>query len=113
MSEEVKLSPDEANRVQQIIDRAFEEMGTVSRNIAADGGRVSEAVVGSGTAQAAENYEGLGRFGNLLADTLRGLAEDLNVTITTGVDTDDQADAQIRQVAGGGMVPDPTISAAI
>jgi hypothetical protein len=113
MSEEVKLSPEEATRVQQIIDDAFAEMEAVSRGITADGGRVYEALLGGGTAQAAENYEGLGRFGQVLAENLRGLASDLNVTINTGIDTDAQAEAQVRQVASNSSVPDPSISAAI
>jgi hypothetical protein len=112
MSEEVKLSPEEAQRVENIINQAFDEMGAVSRNIAGNAGQVSAAYVGTGTAQAGENYEGLGRFGNLLADTLNGLAEDLNVTISTGIQTDEQADSLVRQ-AGQGAVPDPSITAAI
>ncbi|WP_103500464.1 MULTISPECIES: hypothetical protein [Streptomyces] len=112
MSEEVKLSPEEATRVQNIIDQAFEEMETVSREVAANAGQVSAAYQGGGTAQAGENYEGLGRFGGLLAETLNGLAADLNVTVNTGVETDSQAESLIRNAGGGGGA-DAGIAAAI
>lgn len=112
MSEEVKLNTEEADRVEQVIEAAFSEMETVSRSIASDAGRVSEAVQCSGTGIAMENYEGLGRHGQLLAEILQGLANDLKVTISTGVQTDESAASELGR-GGTGSVPDPTVSAAI
>ncbi|NJQ06315.1 hypothetical protein [Streptomyces lonarensis] len=107
MVEEVKLSRDEAARVEGIIHTAFEDMETVSRQIAADSGLAGEAITGSGTSRAMENLEGLGGMGAVLAEVLSGLGEDLNLVIDVGSQTDADAAAAV-----GSGAPDGDIAAA-
>ncbi|NJP68078.1 hypothetical protein [Streptomyces spiramenti] len=107
MVEQIKLSTEEASRVEGIIMNAFSDMELVSKQIAGDSEVAARALTGSGTGQAMENFEGLGGMGVVLADVLAGLGDDLSVTIDVGVQTDGDAAAAV-----GSGAPDGDIAAA-
>ncbi|TDC27131.1 hypothetical protein E1265_02295 [Streptomyces sp. 8K308] len=109
MFEEVKLSPEEVDRVMGIINDAFSDMAEVSAGIGGHAANFGAAYNGSGTARGMETYEGLGRAGQALAEALNGLAQDLGLTSNTGRETDADAEGAVNQVT----VYDPRISAAI
>ncbi|ARQ69493.1 WXG100 family type VII secretion target [Streptomyces marincola] len=113
-SDEVKLSPEEVDRVQAIINQAYTDMEAVAQGIGGHSASVGTAYTGSGTARAVENYEDLGRAGQALAEALDGLSRDLGLTATTGRETDLDAqnvlnNADVHQ----GPVPDSSIAARI
>jgi uncharacterized protein YukE len=91
MFEEVKLSPEEMTRVEQIIQTAFSEMAEVSQGIGGHAAMMPAAYNGSGTALGVETYENLGKAGQALAEALNGLSMDLGLTTNTGLDTDADA----------------------
>ncbi|MFX4295071.1 hypothetical protein [Streptomyces bohaiensis] len=107
MVEQIKLSTEEATRVEGVIMNAFGDMELVSRQIAGDSEVAARALTGSGTALAMENFEGLGGMGVVLAEVLAGLGDDLSVTVDIGRETDSDAAAAVRSGA-----PDGDIAAA-
>jgi uncharacterized protein YukE len=111
--EEVKLSPDEVDRVKGIIGQAFTDMAEVSTGIGGHSANMATAYNGAGTATAMETYENLGRAGQALADALDGLSQDLGITANTGRETDDEAFSALGQVTAPSIPSDLSISAQI
>ncbi len=112
-SDEVKLSPEEVDRVQGIINQAYTDMEGVALGIGGHGANVGTAYTGSGTGRAVETYEDLGRAGQALADALDGLSQDLGLTANTGRETDLDAQNVLNNVQVQGPVPDAGIAARI
>lgn len=98
MSDEVKLSPEEVDRVKGIIQQAYTDMETVATGIGAHAETVATAYQGGGTARARTTYEDLGRAGQALADALDGLSQDLGLTAATGRETDAEAEGVLNRV---------------
>ncbi|MDT0446383.1 hypothetical protein [Streptomyces johnsoniae] len=113
MYEEVKLSPEEVDRVMGIIAQAFTDMEAVAAGIGGHAGTVGTAYNGTGTATAVETYEGLGRAGQALANALEGLSQDLGLTSSTGRETDDAAHGALNNVVPANMSSDHSIAAQI
>jgi uncharacterized protein YukE len=111
--EEIKLSPEEVDRVKGIIAEAFSSMGEVATGIGGHAANVGTAYNGMGTATAMETYENLGRAGQALANALDGLSQDLGLTSNTGRETDDAADGALRNVVAPPTSADLSIAAAI
>ncbi|MGP4113354.1 hypothetical protein ACTWP5_20875 [Streptomyces sp. 4N509B] len=111
--EEIKLSPEEVDRVKGIIAQAYVEMGQVATGIGGHAGNVGAAYNGSGTATAMETYEGLGRAGQALADALDGLSMDLGLTANTGRETDEAAFGALGNVAVPNTSSDLSIAAQV
>ncbi|WP_461033283.1 WXG100 family type VII secretion target [Streptomyces mayteni] len=106
MSEEIKLAPEEVERVKSIISQAYQDMEGVAHAIGAHSADVAEAYTGAGTGQAMETYDQLARTGRALADALDGLSQDLGVTADTGRETDSDAEAALSRVH---VTPDATV----
>lgn len=113
MSAEVKLSPEEVDRVKGIIAQAYADMEQVATGIGGHAGTMPVAYQGSGTATAVQTYENLGRAGQALARALDGLSQDLGVTANTGRETDDAAHGALNRVVAPNVSADPSIAAAI
>ncbi|MGP4109438.1 hypothetical protein ACTWP5_00795 [Streptomyces sp. 4N509B] len=113
MAEEVKLSPEEVDRVKGIIAQAQQDMNEVATGIGGHAGTVQTAYNGSGTATAVQNYENLGRAGEALSRALAALSQDLGVTAATGRETDQAAHSVMNRVVTPGAAPDPSIARAI
>ena len=111
MYEEVKLSPEEVDRVMAIVAGAYGDMETVSTRIGAHAGTVGAAYNGAGTATAVETYENLGRAGQALANALNGLSQDLGATSATGRETDDAAHGALGRVVPVNVSSDASIAA--
>ncbi|WP_062214268.1 hypothetical protein [Streptomyces sp. NBRC 109706] len=113
MSDEIKLSPEEVDRVKLIISEAFSDMDEVALGIGGHGATVSSAYSGCGTGRAVENYEDLGRAGQALARALDGLSQDLGLTANTGREMDADAMSVLNGVQTPGVIPDAGIASAI
>ncbi|MDT0341282.1 hypothetical protein [Streptomyces litchfieldiae] len=113
MHAEVKLSPEEVDRVMGIIAQAYTDMETVAAGIGGHAGTVSTAYNGTGTATAMETYENLGRAGQALANALDGLSQDLGLTSNTGRETDDAAHGALNNVIPVSTSSDHSIAAQI
>ncbi|GAA3858501.1 WXG100 family type VII secretion target [Streptomyces sedi] len=113
MSDEIKLSPEEVDRVMGVIGQAYTDMEEVATGIGGHGANVSTAYNGSGTGRAMETYEDLGRAGQALAGALDGLSRDLGLTATTGRETDAEAQHVLGGVQTPGVTPDAGIAQAI
>jgi uncharacterized protein YukE len=111
--EEIKLSPEEVDRVKGIIADAFSDMAEVSTGIGGHGANLSTAYNGVGTATGMETYENLGKAGQALANALEGLSLDLGLTSNTGRETDDEAYGALNQVIAPSTPADLTIAAQI
>ncbi|RMI27792.1 hypothetical protein [Streptomyces triticirhizae] len=111
--EEIKLSPEEVDRVQAIIARAYEDMGEVATGIGGHGISLGTAYRGSGTAVGVQTYEDLGRAGQALANALSGLSQGLGLTAATGRETDEQARGALQGVTAPTVPADLTIAAQI
>ncbi|MDT0318743.1 WXG100 family type VII secretion target [Streptomyces millisiae] len=111
MYEQVKLSPEEVDRVMAIVAGAYGDMETVSARIGAHAGTVGTAYNGMGTATAVETYENLQRAGQALANALDGLSQDLGVTSATGRETDDAAHGTLGRVLPVNVSADTSIAA--
>ncbi|WP_129837658.1 hypothetical protein [Streptomyces sp. RFCAC02] len=96
-SDEVKLAPEEVERVMGIIAQAYADMEAVATGIGGHSAQVAGAYNGGGTSRAEATYEDLGRAGQALASALDGLSQDLGLTASTGRETD----ADAANVLGG------------
>ncbi|KAB8167885.1 hypothetical protein FH609_009550 [Streptomyces sp. 3MP-14] len=113
MGDEIKLSPEEVDRVMAIINQAYTDMEEVATGIGGHSANVSTAYNGSGTGRAMETYDDLGRAGQALAAALDGLSQDLGLTATTGRETDADAQGVLNGVQTPGITPDAGIAQAI
>lgn len=113
MGAEVKLSPEEVDRVKGIVAQAYSDMNEVATGIGGHAGNVHTAYNGSGTATAVQTYENLGRAGQALARALDGLSQDLGLTANTGRETDQAAQGALGRVVAPPTISDPSIAAAI
>ncbi|MDT0346577.1 WXG100 family type VII secretion target [Streptomyces litchfieldiae] len=113
MEEEIKLSPEEVDRVMGIINDAYSDMEEVAAGIGGHSANVGMAYHGGGTAQAVETYENLGRAGQALANALDGLSQDLGLTANTGRETDADAHQVLSQVVAPSTSPDLSIASQI
>ncbi|GAA1922869.1 hypothetical protein GCM10009716_34150 [Streptomyces sodiiphilus] len=104
-TDEIKLSPEELERVQGIIGQAYTDMEEVALGIGGHSGSVMSAYRGSGSARAMETYEDLGRAGRALADALDGLSRDVGLTSQTGRETDIEAQAAVNRAGTGAAAP--------
>ncbi|GAB2929568.1 WXG100 family type VII secretion target [Streptomyces mayteni] len=98
MSEEVKLAPEEVDRVMGIINQAYSDMEAVSTRIGAFSGSIGDAYQGAGTTTAMSTYDDLNRAGQALATALDGLSQDLGLTANAGRETDAEAQAALSRV---------------
>ncbi|MDT0321273.1 WXG100 family type VII secretion target [Streptomyces millisiae] len=98
MSDEVKLAPEEVDRVMGVIAQAYSEMEAVATGIGGHSANVGSAYQGSGTRTAMATYEDLGRAGQALATVLDGLSQDLGLTANTGRETDADAEGVLNRV---------------
>lgn len=105
-SNEVKLAPEEVQRVMGIIQQAYSDMEAVAHGIGAHSGNVRAAYQGGGTARAETTYQDLGRAGQALAHALDGLAQDLGLTANTGLETDAAAEGALNRVDTSGIRAD-------
>ncbi|TDC72954.1 WXG100 family type VII secretion target [Streptomyces hainanensis] len=103
MSDEVKLAPEEVERVMGIIQQAYTDMEGVATGIGAHSANVSSAYNGGGTSRAVATYEDLGRAGQALAHALDGLSQDLGLTANTGRETDANAESALSRVDTSGV----------
>jgi uncharacterized protein YukE len=113
MGAEVKLSPEEVDRVKGVIAQAYGDMNEVATGIGGHAGAMPTAYNGTGTAAAVQTYEDLGRAGQALANALDGLSQDLGVTANTGRETDDAAHGALNQVVAPSTPSDLTIAAQV
>lgn len=113
MGAEVKLSPEEVDRVKGVIAQAYQDMNEVATGIGGHAANVHTAYNGSGTATAVQTYEDLGRAGQALARALDGLSQDLGITAATGRDTDEAARSALAQVVAPTTPTDLSIAAQI
>jgi uncharacterized protein YukE len=111
--EEIKLAPEEVDRVMAIIGQAYTDMGQVATGIGGHAGNVPGAYNGAGTATAVETYDNLGRAGQALATALDGLSQDLGLTANTGRETDDAAHGALGNVVAPNTSVDLSVAAAI
>ncbi|GAA2063738.1 MULTISPECIES: WXG100 family type VII secretion target [Streptomyces] len=109
MSDEVKLSPEEVERVEAIIDQAFRDMQDVARGIGGQGEALTVGYQGGGTAQGVETYENLGRNGQALAEALEGLSRDLGLTSAQGRETDAEAASILSRVQSDPAIANNTV----
>ncbi|MDT0318812.1 hypothetical protein [Streptomyces millisiae] len=103
MSDEVKLAPEEVDRVMGVIQQAYTDMAGVAAGIGAHSANVSSAYHGGGTSRAVATYEDLGRAGQALAHVLDGLSQDLGLTANTGRETDADASSVLNGVDTSGI----------
>jgi uncharacterized protein YukE len=103
MSEEVKLAPDEVDRVMGIISQAYADMEAVASRIGGHSANVASAYHGAGTTTAMTTYDDLGRAGRALAEALDGLSQDLGLTAATGRETDADAHSALSRVQVTGV----------
>ncbi|MDT0305677.1 hypothetical protein RM780_01695 [Streptomyces sp. DSM 44917] len=113
MAEEIKLSPEEVDRVMGIVNQAYTDMGEVAAGLGGHGATVGTAYTGGGTARAVETYEDLGRAGEALARALDGLSQDLGLTANTGRETDLDAEGALNRVTVPTVPADLSIAAQI
>lgn len=112
-SDEVKLSPEQVDRVMGIIQQAYTDMEAVAAGIGAHGANVVNAYQGGGTARAQTTYEDLGRAGQALANALDGLSQDLGLTAATGRETDAEAEGVLNRVESVTVRADMSIAQGI
>ncbi|WP_147450815.1 WXG100 family type VII secretion target [Streptomyces hoynatensis] len=101
--DEVKLSPEEVERVMSIIQQAYTDMEAVAHGIGAHSDHVIAAYQGGGTSRAQATYQELGRAGQALANALDGLSQDLGLTAATGRETDADAESALNRVDTSGI----------
>lgn len=111
--DEVKLSPEEVERVMGIIQQAYTDMENVAHGIGAHSAHVSSAYLGGGTSRAQATYEDLGRAGQALANALDGLSQDLGLTAATGRETDADAAGVLNRVDTSGIRIDMSVAQGI
>ncbi|MDT0343952.1 hypothetical protein [Streptomyces litchfieldiae] len=103
ISDEVKLAPEEVERVMGIIQQAYTDMEAVAVGIGGHSANVATAYNGGGTSRAVATYEDLGRAGQALANALDGLSQDLGLTAATGRETDADAESVLNGVDTSGI----------
>ncbi|MFW6725077.1 hypothetical protein ACHZ98_34075 [Streptomyces sp. MAR4 CNY-716] len=113
MGAEVKLTPEEVDRVKGIIAQAYSEMTEVARGIGGQSGNLHMAYTGAGTATGVQNYENLGKAGEALGNALDRLSQDLGVTAAVGRETDDAAHGAMGRVVAPNVNPDAAVAGGI
>lgn len=110
---EIKLSPEEVDRVKAVIAWAYGDMERIATGIGSHGANLNTAYQGSGTAVGVQNYENLGRAGQALANVLNRLSQDLGVTAATGRETDDAAHGALNRVVAPSTSADLSVAAQV